>query len=105
MSFNEKIYWIVLNRIRGVSPITQRILVDRFGSIEQVFSRSWEDLASVSNVSLKTAKKIASINENHIQSIESFIVYLEEEGITIYTPADEEYPQALHNLKDAPTIL
>ena len=82
MQSDKKKYWVMLNRIRGISPVTQRILVDRFNEFDEILNRSWEELAAVPNISLKAAKKLSSITENHLQSIESFILYLEEEGIT-----------------------
>lgn len=105
MSFDPRAYWVMLNRVKGVNPKIQRILLDRLGSVEEIFNCSWEDLVSMSRISLKTAKKIASLNENHFRAVESFICYVEENGITMLTPSDEGFPPGLVSLPDGPTLL
>ena len=46
MSATADAYWLALRRVHGVGPRTCRLLLERFGSAEQIFKATEDEVAA-----------------------------------------------------------
>jgi DNA processing protein len=94
-------YKIGLSLIPGLSPQKVRMLLDRFGSAEAIFSEN----------NLKDAQDLnPSIRENilraeTLQKAEKELEIIDKKGIRVRFLLDEDYPLRLQSCADAPIIL
>jgi DNA processing protein len=96
------IYWLALAITPGIGSVTARKLLDRFGDIEAIFQASPEELASVPRISHAMAQRLLSVP---FAQLESELLSLSDEGIDVLTWDDDQYPQNLCPLHDAPYLL
>jgi DNA processing protein len=97
-----KAHWVALSLIPGVGGITARKLVERLGTIEAVFEVDTADLTSVPRITPDIAQRI---RQTSLENVEAQIMSWEDEGITVLTPGDEDYPPLLRAVSDAPVVL
>jgi len=97
-----KAHWVALSLIPGVGGTTARKLVERLGTIEAVFEADTADLTSVPRITPDIAQRI---RQTSLDNVEAEVMSWEDEGITILTPEDEDYPPLLHAVSDAPVVL
>ncbi len=93
--------WLRLTLIPGVGGQTQRKLLSAFGLPDAVFSAAFSALQAA--VGEKTARLL--LNTNNDAEIEAAIQWASGENQHIVTLADSEYPQALLEIADPPTLL
>jgi DNA processing protein len=97
-------YVIALREVAGVGPKTFQQLLLAFGSPENVYKKSIEEIAELPRIGLKKAEEIFSSQEE-LQKIEDHILYLEKKDIKISTILDEDYPEILKKIDDPPPLL
>ena len=97
-----KAHWVALSLIPGVGGTTARKLVERLGTIEAVFEVDTADLTSVPRITPDIAQRI---RQTSLENVEAEIMSWEDEGITVLTPGDEDYPPLLRAVSDAPVVL
>ncbi|MGB7061628.1 MAG: DNA-processing protein DprA [Candidatus Zixiibacteriota bacterium] len=97
-------YVIALREKARVGPKTFQQLLLSFGSPENVYKASAEELSSFPRISPEKAEKILE-SEELLPEIEKHLLYLEEEGIGILTILDGDYPQLLKQIDDPPPLL
>jgi DNA processing protein len=95
-------YWLALTQIAGIGGVTVRKLPDRFGSIEAVFKADTEELVGVPRVSQRAA---LAIRESDIDRLEMELLNLSDEGVSVLTWGDEDYPVNLRAASDAPPLI
>lgn len=95
--------YILLNMIPGIGPARAASLISFFGSAAELFEHKPEDLMAVRGISRELAEKIATEAESSLLDEELDRVALG--GVKVFTRADEEYPEALRGLEDAPLCL
>lgn len=95
--------YILLNMIPGIGPARAASLISFFGSAAELFEHKPEDLMAVRGISRELAEKIAAEAESSLLDEELDRVALG--GVKVFTRADEEYPEALRGLEDAPLCL
>lgn len=95
-------YWLALNSVPRLGPNTFQNILARFGKPEKVFKVSIEELCVVPRLSQTMAEHILGIN---LDAVELEIQSLDEEGIEVITLKDDEYPQNLKQISDAPPVL
>lgn len=95
--------YILLNMIPGIGPARAASLISFFGSAAELFEHKPEDLMAVRGISRELAEKIAAEAESSLLDEELDRVALG--GVKVFTRADEEYPEALRELEDAPLCL
>jgi DNA processing protein len=99
---NDKTYWIALALTVGIGPKTFSNLMDAFGAPRDVFRASHEELRDVRRITDEIAHQIRNTD---FDRIENELYSLSEEGIAVLTLADDDYPQWLRQLADAPPVL
>jgi len=100
---NDKLYWLALNMVPGVGPITYRNLVARFHDPEQVFAASAQALASVGGIGEKTIRAIREFPAEKTATEE--LKKVRDLGGYILTYRDQGYPKNLLEIYDPPPLL
>lgn len=108
MNTDEIKHFLFLANIEGLGTIRIKRLIEKFKSAVNIFNSSIDELASVENISPKTAKSILKSYENfndEISEIEKYLEKAEKLNIRILTLSDEDYPVLLKKIYDPPVIL
>lgn len=92
-----------LSMLPGVGPRILTGLLDRFGSAEKTLQAADAQLASVHGVGPKLVHVIRTAS-HHID-VDAIIQWCAEQDVTVVSSEDEDYPQPLFDLPDAPPIL
>lgn len=95
--------YILLNLIPGIGPARAASLVSFFGSASEIFEHKAGELTAVRGISGELANRIAAEAESSLLDEELDRIALG--GVKVYTRADEDYPEALRELEDAPLCL
>lgn len=101
---NERTYWVALNAVPGVGARTFRNLLERFGSPEEVFASSNEELLNVQRVTPTIVEELRRVGER-LDTLDEELALLSDEGVCIMTIEDEAYPSNLRAASDAPPLL
>ena len=96
---------LALNFIRGVGTITQRNLVNHFGSPKAVIEASAGKLQELSGVGQKISAQILEGKTLAYDLAEQEIEFARKHQIKILPFADEEFPRRLKHCVDAPMLL
>jgi len=102
MSATVDAYWLALRRVHGVGPRTCRLLLERFGSAEQIF-KATEDEVAAAGVARKVASAIAGFND--FAPLEKELCELPRLGARLVRWTDDEYPPNLKQIADPPPYL
>ncbi|MBU1918932.1 DNA-protecting protein DprA, partial [bacterium] len=71
--------WLYLNAIQGLGPVKGKALLDRFGSPENIFKATEQELASVGGIGTDLIEKIR--NKEKWLDIKQEISLIEKSGI------------------------
>lgn len=102
-NYNEIKSLIVLNSIPSLGPIRIKKLINHFGSAENVLLASIEELSNVEGIGINIATTIKNFKSKINPDKE--IEIIERENIKLLTYSDQDYPQMLKHLPDAPMLL
>ncbi len=95
-------HWLALTTIPGIGGVTARKLIDRFGNVEAIFAASVEELTEIPRVTTLMAQRLLAAP---IDQLESELLSLNDEGISLVTWDDDRFPALLQPLSDAPMVL
>lgn len=96
-------FWIALNAVPDVGPITAKKLIALYKRPEKIFSASYKELAGIPGIGPKKAKNIKEFKE--WEKIDAQLKKLESKKINLVTLDDRGYPEILKNMEDSPIIL
>jgi DNA processing protein len=102
MSATADAYWLALRRVHGAGPRTCRLLLERFGSAEQIF-KATEDQIAAAGVGRKVAGSIAGFRD--FAPLEKELCELPRLGARLVRWTDDEYPPNLKQIADPPPYL
>jgi DNA processing protein len=99
----SKIYQVAINLLPGIGNMLARQLISYCGSADKVFLHSKKKLMQIPGI----GNKIANSIQNHVtfQAAEEIISKCNRQNIQILHFTDDDYPQRLQQLYDAPDIL
>jgi DNA processing protein len=100
---DDKLYWLALNMVPGVGPITYHNLLVRFHDPERVFAASTRELAAAVGIGEKTILAIKEFPAEKMAVEE--LKKATDLGVDIVTVRDPEYPKNLLQIYDPPPIL
>lgn len=100
---NDLLYQIALTQVNGIGTVHAKILIEQFGSAENVFKASKKQLSAVEGIGLIKANAIKDFEAFDIAEEE--IKFCEKHHIQPLFLTDEKYPQRLLNCYDSPTML
>jgi DNA processing protein len=96
--------WIRLEQTPGVGAETARKLLSTFGLPENIFAAGYGTLQKIVSTRIATALS-APVSDEVQAQIEKTLEWADMPGNTVLTLADADYPQALLDIPDPPTIL
>lgn len=97
-------YIIALREVAKIGPKRFQQLLFTFGSPENIFNATLQEISKLPRISPEKAKEIFESQEK-FDEIEEHISFLEEQGIGIKTILDEDFPQSLREIDDPPPLL
>lgn len=96
-------YWLALNFIKDIGPVTCKRLLSVFSSPQKIFEAGLNELKDIEDIGKSRAKNILEFNSwNRIEK-ELSAIKLKNVRILKYT--DREYPAFLRQIDDSPIIL
>ena len=98
----SKIHQIALTKIKGMGPKTARVLLDHYGSVENIFQAPEHELRSL-QIGKRRIENLFS--KDHLQEAEQETTFMEKHGIRPLWFTDPDYPQRLLTCEDAPLLL
>lgn len=102
MGYRE--YVIALREKAKIGPKIFQQLLMTFGSPENVYKATKDELLSLPRMTPEKAEEIYK-SQDFLTEIREHILYLEDLGIGISTLLDENYPQSLKEIDDPPPLL
>jgi len=92
-----------LNLTRGLGPIAQTRLRNRFGSLGRIFQATREELLQVEGIGPKLATAILKRRDPH-DALEE-LAACRERGVSLILIDDPQYPDLLREIPDPPQLL
>jgi len=92
-----------LHLVDGVGPRTQQSLLDQFGTVEGVFRASRDELLATEGIGPRIAAAI--IAARHSREPQQELQRCRERGLKLLVRGTAEYPVALSEIYDPPSIL
>jgi DNA processing protein len=96
-------YWLALDSIPDIGPVVARKLLSAFGTPENIFQMSIDELIQVEGIGKSRASKIISFNRWDF--VEQELRKAKTMNIRLLTLNNPDYPEGLRQLHDAPTVL
>ena len=96
-------YQISLTQVNGIGPVQSRILLEQFGTAENIFKASKKALSAIDGIGEIKANQIKIFDD--FKTAETEIKFIEKHQIQPLFFTDATYPQKLINCYDAPTLL
>lgn len=106
-SENLKLFYF-LKSITSLGDVRIRRIAEKFNNLGHLFSSDLQTLKSIDGISEKTLREVESaVNKSNVfeESYLKLLEKLEKSNIKVTTIFDENYPQNLKNIYDAPVIL
>lgn len=97
------LHQIALTLIPGVGSVNARMLLNHFGSAEDVFKAKKHQLLSILRIGEKTAQSI--LQHDFFARAEEELAFIEKYKLKTFFYNDEDYPKRLKNCYDAPMLL
>ncbi|HET7000248.1 MAG TPA: DNA-processing protein DprA [Puia sp.] len=101
--YSDLPYLISLTQVPHVGSIHARILLQYFGSAEQIFKSTVHNLENIEGVGRIRAQSIRSFSDFSLAEKE--ISFIQRYGIRALSLMDTDYPQRLLTASDAPVLL
>ncbi len=97
------LYWIWLTQIRGLGPIRQRMLLDKFNSPKNIHKATISELSKCKGIGSKIAERIVS--NKALEKAKKILERTKKERIKILTLDNLLYPVKAKKIKKMPIIL
>lgn len=96
-------YWLALNKITNLGPVTIRKLWEHFGSIEKVWGADEDVILSIEGLNRLAVKSFIQ-NRSQVK-LEDELEKISKERVSVLTLEDKDYPELLKNIYDPPPVL
>lgn len=96
-------YWLALNFLPDIGPVIARRLISIFGSPENIFRASINELRRVENIGENRAKSVA--NFKRWDKVQAEIENTLKNNARVIALDDKTYPEGLKRISDAPLVL
>jgi DNA processing protein len=101
---NESLkYWLAINKIPNLGPVTIKKLWEHYGSIQAVWNADEKNIWKIEGLSKPAVK--AFINNRNKVDLNAEIKAIEKTEVKVLTIEDEDYPTGLKNIYDPPPVL
>lgn len=95
-------YWIWLSSLPGIGAYRFKLLLDHFGSAENVWNANERELRKLRGIG---SSIWAILNHSFRKNLDSDMYKIEKSGIKVIRIIDKEYPAMLKEIHDPPPIL
>lgn len=92
-----------LYSVPGIGPGKMRLLINNFGSPDEVIGAPVQKLTRIPGIEKKTAEKIRSRFDD--EYVKRQLDLINDHGVTVYSYWDDEYPSQLKNIYDSPAFI
>ena len=99
---SSDVYWLALDRVRGVGPRTCKLLIEKFGTPEKIFQLDADAIATA-GVPRNTARAIVEFRD--FDALEKELCELPNIGARLVKWTDADYPPNLRQIADPPPFL
>ena len=96
-------YKIALSMLPGIGGVLARNLVAYVGSVEGIFSQSYQALIKIPGIGDFNARQIKKANV--LPMAEKEIEFIQQQNITVHFYTDKDFPRRLKSCIDAPVLL
>lgn len=100
---HDLLYNIALTQVEGIGSVQAKLLIEHFGTAENIFKAKAKQLSAVEGIGEIRAKALKDYTD--FAEAEKEIKFAEKHHIQCLFLTDENYPQRLLNCYDAPTLL
>ena len=97
-------FWLLLQSIDGIGPVTYKNLLDRFQDPKLVFETDLKELATIPKLGQKIIERIIHAKQK-INDIDLILEQLRNKNINVITITEQRYPEKLHKLTNPPPII
>lgn len=97
------LYWVWLTNIKGIGPITSKILLKKFRDPEKIYEADEKELISITGIGKSTVKLITGSKD--LSKVSDIIEKCNKENIKILTYCSNSYPLYAKNYDKIPIIL
>lgn len=102
-NLENKKYWIWFSLIKGLGCVRKNKLLKIYGTPEEIYKLSKSELLKIDGIGDETVKNIIEAKNGKI--LNYHIKYMKENNIDIIHICEENYPQLLKQIYDAPVSL
>lgn len=102
MNENSK-YWLAINNIKNLGPVTIKKMWEHFGDIKTVWEADEKQISEIEGLSRQPVK--AFLENRGSIDLDGQMIKLEEAKVKALTLEDADYPSMLKNIYDPPPVL
>lgn len=99
----DKKYWMWLSDIYGIGSVRFMKLINYFGTAENVFESSRDELLKSGILGERLVEAVVSARKSC--NIDNYLKIMKENDVKVYTILEEEYPKNLKEIHDPPPVL
>jgi DNA processing protein len=96
-------YWLALNNIADLGPVTIKKMWDHFGDIKHVWEAEKDDIQRIEGINQRAVK--AYIEQRGKLDLAGELKNVEKNKVKVYTLEEENFPANLKNIYDPPPVL
>ena len=96
-------YWLAINKIPNIGPVTIKKLWEHFGSIKSAWEADEKSIWEINEIHKPGAR--AFLENRDKVDLESELGSITEQNLKVFTLDDEDYPEWLKNIYDPPPVL
>lgn len=103
MNLEKYLFWVWLNEIRGIGPITASRLLAVFSTPENIYIADKSQLLEVNGIGVKTVEAIFSCKD--LDNAKRILDKCYKLHINICIYNEQKFPQGISKIKDCPILL
>jgi len=104
MNTQETISVIALTKLKGLSLLNARTMLEALGSASEVFAHRKDIVRLIPDASQRLVSAFADTDEA-MRLAEEEMEFIEQKRLKVFALQDEDYPQRLRECEDAPLVL
>ncbi len=103
MNYENKTYAVALSRAKYIGPISAKLLLERMGSAEAIFTERERLLSNFPKLQKKILDELR--RSELIDEAKSIVAWAEKQNVQLRFIDDEDYPHRLKQCPDAPILI
>lgn len=103
MTENELFYWLQLQKTPNLGEVSAKKLIQKLGSAEAVFKEKKSALLKIDGIGPFRINKLQ--DQSYATLAQDEIRFIQDQGITVWTYLDSDYPEFLKHCVDSPLLL